>query len=122
MPRKIINILLLAFVTLLAACHKEKEVNIPDGILDKPQFAKLLADLALAESAANMNIKNVAVYRIDSTYAFNPLKENNVSQAQYDSTIAFYSAHTELYKEVYEEALNLLNELQTRRDSLKRVK
>jgi len=110
------------FIFLLffaAACSKEKTVQVPNGILSKEAFAKVLVDFALAESAANTNVKNVPVMKIDSSYAFNPLKENKVSKATYDSTIAFYSEHIQLYKEVYELVLTELGAMQTHRDSLK---
>lgn len=119
MFKKIINTGVLALVIFMAACGKEKTVDIPAGVLNKEAFTQVLVDFALAESAANTNIKNIPVLKIDSSYAFDPLKENKVSKAQYDSTIAFYSAHAELYKEVYENVLTELSSIQTRRDSLK---
>ena len=119
MQKKIINMALLVSLVVFSACKQNQEAKIPAGVLNKDEFAKVLADFALAESATNMNIKDVAVFKIDSTYAFNPLKENKITQAVYDSSIAFYAAHSELYKEVYETALTVLSNMQTRRDSLK---
>ena len=65
-----------------------------------------------------MNIKNVPVNKLDTTYAFDPLEENNVRKSLYDSTIQFYAQHPELYKKIYENVLTLLSEMQARRDSL----
>ena len=100
MSKKIINTLLLASLLWLIACGKETSVEIPGNVLDKEKFTKVLVDFALAEAAANMNIKGSETLKIDSVYAFDPLKENNVSKAQYDTTLAFYSNHTELYNQV----------------------
>lgn len=119
MFKKIINIALLACAPWLVACNKEKEVEIPANVLSSEKFTQVLVDFAMAEAAANMNIKNVPVIKIDSTYAFNPLKENNITKSQYDTTLAFYSAHTDLYKKIYEDVLTELSKIQTRRDSLK---
>jgi hypothetical protein len=108
-------------LVLLFSCStsSNNHVQIPETILSEKKFAKVLADFALAEGAANMNIKNVAFQKFDTVYAFNPLKENNIRKTQYDSTILFYSQHVELYKKVYENVLALLSELQVKRDSLK---
>jgi hypothetical protein len=89
------------------------------NILNETTFTKLLVDYALAESAANLNIKNVSLLRLDSTYAFAPLKENNISRTKYDSTLMFYSKHTILYKKIYENVLAELSEIKTARDTLK---
>jgi len=119
--KKIINTVLLACALWLAACGKEKKVEIPANVLSKEKFTKVLVDYALAEASANMNIKDSELRKVDSVYAFNPLKENKVSKAQYDTTLAFYANHTDLYKQIYEDVLTELSKLQTNRDSLKAV-
>ena len=103
------------------SCEPKNEavVTIPPNILNETTFTKLLVDYALAESAANLNIKNVSLLRLDSTYAFAPLKENNISRTKYDSTLMFYSKHTILYKKIYENVLAELSEIKTARDTLK---
>lgn len=109
-------------VLLFLACSKneEKEVEIPPGIMSEDSFAKVLTDFALAESAANLNVKNVVGQKIDSTYAFDPLKENKISQGMYDSTVSFYVSQPKLYKKVYENVLVRLSEMQANRnDTLK---
>jgi hypothetical protein len=103
------------------SCEPKNEavVTTPPNILNETTFTKLLVDYALAESAANLNIKNVSLLRLDTTYAFAPLKENNISRSKYDSTLMFYSKHTVLYKKIYENVLAELSEIKTARDTLK---
>lgn len=98
---------------LIISCSEDKTVSIPENILSKEEYAKVLTDLSLAESAANLNIKNVRIDKIDSTYAFDPLKENGVSRSKYDSTALFYAEHPDLYNEVYDEVLTKLSEMQS---------
>lgn len=121
--RSFLKPLFLFFTALLlVACSKneEKEVEIPAGIMSEDSFAKVLTDFALAESAANLNVKNVVGQKIDSTYAFDPLKENKISQGKYDSTVSFYVSQPKLYKKVYENVLVRLSEMQANRnDTLK---
>lgn len=115
-----IKVATLLFVALImGACgpKEEEAVNIPEGILNHEQLTKVLTDFALAESAANMNIKNVPNTKFDSAYAFNPLFENNIRKSQYDSTIKFYVQHPALYKKVYENVLANLTQLQTKRNA-----
>jgi hypothetical protein len=119
MFKKIINTAVLVSAICVAGCSNDKAVAIPAGVLSKEAFTKVLVDFALAESAANMNIKSAPVFKIDSVYAFDPLKENKVTKVQYDSTLAFYTRHTDLYQDVYQNVLTELSNMQTRRDSLK---
>ncbi|MCW3077381.1 MAG: hypothetical protein JWO32_1990 [Bacteroidetes bacterium] len=118
-------LLLTLLVAGMFSCSNEEEIKIPENILSKEQYTRVLTDLALAESAANLNIKNVRIEKTDSTYAFDPLKENNISKARYDSSALYYAEHPELYKEVYDEVLKRLSEMQSKRkgvltDSLKK--
>jgi len=116
------SLFLTAGICLLYRCgsgpENDADVSLPENILSEERFAKLLADFALAEGATNLNVKNVPIQRFDTVYAFDPLRENNVRPSQYDSTLAFYTRHATLYKKVYESALALLSEMQTRRDSI----
>ena len=115
------SLFILSLSLYLISCgpKTEKDIEIPVGILAKDKFAKVLTDFALAESAANMNIKNVVVQKTDSVYAFDPLLENNVRQSQYDSTVRFYTSEPELYKKVYEKVLENMSEMQAQRNGIK---
>lgn len=115
-------VLICSALTLLISCGKEldQQTTIPQGILNKDQFSQVLCDFALAESAANINIKSVAYNKIDSVYAFNPLIENNIRKSQYDSTIQFYTKHPELFKEVYALVLERLSEQLAERTAVKK--
>ena len=114
---KKINIFLFISLT---ACAPTKEDDVkPDYVLSEDKFTKLLVDFALAESASNLNVKNVSAEKIDSTYAFNPLKENNVTLETYDSSLSYYSKHPDLYKKIYENVLVELNKMKSPTNELK---
>ncbi|MDP1803016.1 MAG: DUF4296 domain-containing protein [Bacteroidota bacterium] len=114
-------ILLPILFVLVFSCGQggEEDVTVPDNILSEEKFTKILLDFALAESASNINVKNVPAERSDSTYAFDPLVENKVSRAQYDSAIVFYSKHPGLYKKIYENILVSLSKMQVKNDTTK---
>lgn len=120
MKKELIVTLVASFVclSLFFGCGKkeEKQIEMPEGVLSEDVFAKVLCDFALAESAANINIHNASPQKLDSVYAFDPLKENKVRQGQYDSSITFYISQPQLYKKVYEQALVKLSELQAKRN------
>ena len=102
---------------ILSSCgEKEDETDtVPENILNEESFARVLIDFAMAESATNLNVKNVNLPAMDTVYAFDPLKFNNVRKTQYDSTLRFYSQHPELYKKAYELVLAGLTALESER-------
>lgn len=120
------SLFLISFLTFSCSGKKEKTNEIPTGILSKDSFSVLLRDFALAESAANMNINNTPLHDMDSVYAFNPLKQHNIRQSQYDSTLKFYVDNPKLYKEVYDQVLEQLSTMESARtlvngDSLQKI-
>ena len=110
----------VAAVFIACSQGEEENITIPENVLSEEKYVNLLVDFSLAESASNLNIKNLSGRQFDSTYAFNPLKENNISQGLYDSTIAFYSRHPKVYKKIYEEVLTKLSNLKTEREKIKK--
>lgn len=117
---KKIILLSLTLVFMLSCGQSEEDKNtVPNNILNEETFTKILLDFALAESASNINVKNVPSERLDSTYAFDPLVENKVTRAQYDSAIVFYSKHPGLYKKIYENVLTSLSKMQVKKDTTK---
>lgn len=76
-------------------------------------MSQILFQFSLAESAANLNIKNVAQNKLDSAYAFNPLTDNHIRPSQFDSSLNFYCHNSELYKKVYEKVLEKLQTFET---------
>jgi hypothetical protein len=116
--KRLFKMLLLA--AGLAACvpENERDVSAPPDVLGEEEMAAVLADFAMAESAATLNAKNVRLSATDSVYAFEPLKDNKVTKAQYDSSLAFYVANPKQYKRVYERVLEMLSAYQASHDTL----
>jgi hypothetical protein len=117
---KLFNTALLAIALALASCTTpdEQKTELPPGVLSEEQFAKVLADFALAESAANQNIKSARASALDTVYPFDPLKDHGVRKSQYDSTLEFYSLHPRLYRAVYERVMENLSALESARDTV----
>lgn len=94
---------------------KEKTESVPPYVLDKEKFSDIIVDFTLAESAAGINVLNVQGQKGDTVYAFNPLIDNNVTKAKFDTSLHFYSHHPKLFKEVYELTLEKLSRMQASR-------
>jgi hypothetical protein len=110
--------LFLLFMAIMMSCGNPQQ-DIPSYVLSPDRFAQVLVNYALAESAAGVNVKSVNAGQLDSVYSFDPLKDSDVTKAQYDSSLRFYSLHPELYKKVYEDVLNRLSVMESARDGVK---
>ena len=122
MENKLRHFLSFLMILLFAFCKMETgdSASQPSNILTEDQFSEILADYALAESAANLNIKNVSLAAMDTAYAFDPLKFRGIRTTQYDSTLDYYSEHPKLYKAAYDKALIRLTELESRSAAVKK--
>lgn len=107
---------LVIVVGLFFSCapsHEEDEV-VPISILPEAQLINVLTDAYLAEGASGINVKSVPGEKFDSTYLFNPLKDNNIDKVQFDSSIAYYTRHPKKFKIIYEKILAKLSEAQAK--------
>lgn len=106
--------LVIIGIVFLISCEppREEDETIPSNILGEDKFVEVLTDAYLCEGASGINIKNVTGSKFDSAYAFNPLKDNGIAKAQFDSTIAYYSNHPKKMKVVYEKVLDKLSQIQ----------
>lgn len=99
---------LIVFVFLLTACSEPK-ADKSQNIIEEEKLIEVLKDQAMIESALNLNIKNVSGAQFDSAYNFNVYKENNITKAQYDSTLKYYSSKPGELKRIMEIVLERLN-------------
>lgn len=106
--------LFIVSVLLFCACKASIEDNetVPETVLSEEQLIKVLSDAYLAEGASSINVKNVIGQQFDSTYLFNPLKDNNIDKALFDSSMAYYTRHPKKLKIIYEKILAKLSVVQ----------
>jgi hypothetical protein len=101
--------LIIFFVVALISCTQAPRNVDTKYILDRDKFTEVLKDKSLAEAALNVNAKNVSGEKYDSVYNFNVFAENEITKAQFDSTMKFYSAHPAELKELMDTVLQKLN-------------
>ena len=98
----------------LISCRpsQEEDQTVPDNIMAEEEFTRVLTDSYLAEGASGINIKNVSGEKFDSTYLFNPMKDNNVSKARFDSAMVYYTSHPKKLKLIYDKVLENISQFQ----------
>jgi len=110
------NLIKLFIVSVLffSSCKPTDESNetVPETVLSEEQLVTLLTDAYLAEGASGINIKNVTGEKFDSAYVFNPLKDNNIDKALFDSSMAYYTKHPKKLKIIYDKILDKLSIIQ----------
>lgn len=111
----IFKLISFVFVVTLFSCAPQKDnVVIPPYVLNEIEMTALLTDCYLAEGASGINVKQVMGAKVDSVYMFNPLKDNNCTKIKFDSSISFYTKHPVLFKQVYENVLEKLSQLEAK--------
>lgn len=110
----LIKCLVISFLLFSCRPKNEDDDKAPSYVLSEEQFITVLSDCYLSEGASIVNIKNVAGIQFDSVYLFNPLKDNGVSKATFDSTISYYSKHPKQLKIIYTKVLDKLSQFQAK--------
>ncbi len=112
MHTTLIKLVLVSAILFSCKPRVEKDEPVPENLLNEEQLVIVLADSYLAEGASGINIKNVSGNKYDSTYLFNPFKENKIDKTKFDSTMAYYTRHPLKMKAVYEKVLERLSVIQ----------
>jgi len=103
----------LGFFVLLVVISSCSVFNRHKEVLDDEQFAQVLADIHLADavlvekgySIVNDSAKIKMYYR-------DIFKKNNISAAQFDTTLKYYTVHADKYDLVYDKVLEILSKRQ----------
>ena len=112
------NLIKLFIVSVLffSSCKPTSEENevVPETVLSEDQLVKVLTDAYLAEGASGINVKNVPGEKFDSAYVFNPISDNRIDKAVFDSSMAYYTRHPKKLKLIYDKILDRLSVMQAK--------
>ena len=113
------NFLIFGMAILMIACSN----NIPKGIYTEKEITPVLVEIHLAESIFIMRytMQVTRANYLEDLY-LSVLKRHNIDQKKFEESILFYGKHPEIYKPIYDEVLNRLNEmhaLSQAKDSIK---
>ena len=100
----LIGILLLA---VFAGCEKR-----PEGLLSRSEMTDFLYDLHKLDGTLMANGFGQAEDRENVYYYNSLLKKYGITQAQFDSSVVWYTAHPKTYEKIYIEVLDRLNKLE----------
>ena len=110
------NLIKLFIVSVLffSSCKptSEEDEVVPETVLSEDQLVKVLTDAYLAEGASGINVKNVPGEKFDSAYVFNPISDNRIDKAVFDSSMAYYTRHPKKLKLIYDKILDRLSVIQ----------
>ena len=114
MHTNLIKLFIVSFLFFSCSPKNSDDDNVPETLLTEEQLINTLTAAYLAEGASGINVKNVPGEKFDSTYLFNPLKENNIDKVVFDSTMAYYTRHPKKLKIIYDKVLSKLSEAQAK--------
>ena len=97
MSRKLNRILLVGGLAVLCSCKP----SIPRDVIDPDDMEDILYDYHLADAAANLNSDSTRFYNA-RLYQLAVLKKHGVTEAQFDSSMVYYTRHTEKLYAIYE--------------------
>src|SRR5574344_581064 len=89
------NVVIVVLVLLMTACKP----SVPRDVLSEGKMEDILFDFHLAEASAQ-NDNNNAIEA--HAYKDLVLKKHEVTSAQFDSSMVYYSRHTDLLHHIYE--------------------
>ena len=98
MSRKLNRILLVGGLAVLCSCKP----SIPRDVIDPDDMEDILYDYHLADAAANLNNDSTRFYNA-RLYQLAVLKKHGVTEAQFDSSMVYYTRHTEKLYAIYEQ-------------------
>jgi len=106
------NYLSILLFFLVFACSKN---SVPKGILSEKQITPVLVELHLAE-AINTQQFTMEVNRnnFKEDLYLSILKKFKLDRNFFETSILYYGKHPDLYKPVYDEVLNRLNEMEVK--------
>ncbi len=109
--RVIFFLLLLVSIFSCSSNSDATVESIPKEVLDSNTFAKVLVDIHLMDAGAKFQIypDNRKVHNKYSAY-MGVLKKHNISKAQWDSTLTYYTSHPQKFENTYNRVLELFSE------------
>lgn len=108
MHQRFLGIFSIVCVFILAACHKKEDITGKEFI-QRDVLVDVLVDIHLVDGITN-DRKFYRRYDADSIDLLTPILEKyHISKAKFDTTMAIYSKHPDLFDQVYADVLIKLN-------------
>ena len=107
-PLRQLGILVISSLLFITGCNKKEEIRGKDFI-DREVLVDVLVDIHLMDGITN-DRKFHRRYDADSVDLLTPILDKyQISHSMFDTTMATYSRHPELFDQVYADVLIKLN-------------
>lgn len=94
---------LLLLLCALLACN-----NTPDYVIDKKDMAKLMADIHQANAVVEQNPNIYASDSAKQQLLQSVFAKHGTTEAQFDTSLMWYGHNLDIYKDVYENVVEIL--------------
>ena len=115
--------LITATLILVFACSTN---DAPKGILTAKEITPILVELHLAEGLyAQRYVEKITREGYQEDLYLSVVKKFKVDQKVLEKSLLYYGRYPEKYKPIYDEVLNILNEMEVKgraKDSIQRAK
>ena len=103
--------LIIGLIILVLACAKNR---VPRGILTEKQITPVLVELHLAEAIFSQRASENSPENDQEDLYLTILKKYKLDRKVFEASVLYYGKHPDLYKPVYDEVLNQLNEMEVK--------
>lgn len=89
--------------------------NLPDGVLPRKKMVPILVDIHLSEAINNQRY-NLSLNKdsLPEDLYLSICKKYKIDRAMIEKSLIYYGKHTREYIPVYDEVLNVLNEMEVK--------
>jgi len=113
---QITNFCYLLFVIcclIIIGCNQKKETIIPQNIIPKDTMALMMTDVQIAEAKIVGNLDKDGKSKINpQEYYYEIYQKYQINEKKFKESFTFYTAHPELFDEIYEEVVTQLKKQQ----------
>ena len=99
--RNILVFCLLSFILCLSSCR-------PHGILSSRKMRDIMIDLHKTDALLFVTGLQMGKEEVNNIYYAEVLEKHGVTQAQFDSSLVWYTAHPQLFDKIYPKVLKEL--------------
>ncbi len=110
----IMNYIRFIIIIILFASCKEKEVTVPENILNLKEMTSILTDVHFAQASINLKIQTDSTVYDMNDYLTYILKQHKIEKDDFLISIKFYSDHPGILKQVYDSVLTEMSRIEAR--------
>lgn len=114
--------LFCGFCILSSSCNiisPDKEVELPEGIIEKENMIVILADMQVIEAHLKKMSRKKTKLKDSSMYYYQKVfKKNDISEDAFEKSLKYYQQDLKNMKSMYTDVVTRLNELQAKHDEI----